>query len=85
MKAYWQGKEVPARRVRATIGPAPKSWWSAGREGETVDAVAIDWPDGLILLDDTDGKAWYLVTEQGGASIYGYRRLPTTSVIVGER
>lgn len=85
MKTYWQGRETPARRVRATIGPASKEWWSAGREGETIDAVAIDWPAGPILLDDTDGKAWHLVTEQLGSSIYGFRKLPVTSAIVAER
>jgi hypothetical protein len=87
VKTFWRGMEVPARKVRAKIAPAPKAWWSMkeNRTGDVIDAVATEASDGLILLDDTDGKAWCLVTEQGGASIYGYRRLPATSDIIGDR
>jgi hypothetical protein len=84
-QTYWRGMPTPVRKVRVRIGHAPSpAHWAWTLVGEDRDALAIETPEGLVLIDDEGGVGMAVVSRMYGSD-GNYKRLPPDSVIVSDR
>jgi hypothetical protein len=52
---YWNGEPAICRRVKVIMGPADPAWWCASMEGETRDAVRIEYRGEVFYIDNQGG------------------------------
>ena len=65
---FWHGEPCTATRVKVSIA------------GLTVDAVRVEFGEGLIYLDNTGGAGWLKVTEGRGSKTLLHRELDLESL-----
>lgn len=81
-QTYWNCEPCVARKVTVIVGKAPRStWWCAGLEGQSRNAVEVNYHGDLFYLDNEDGSGWNKVTKGRGSPNVGHSQLPVARVI----
>lgn len=79
---FWNGEPCSARVVTVVVGKSPrKTWWCAEMEGQSRQAVEVDYQGHKFYLDNEDGLGWLKVTEGRGSPAWAHSSVPVQKVL----